>query len=122
MKGGRSIVKVYGMTSDTDESHSWSCREVVNSTGVHARPAAWIVKTARLFQAEVVLSAPDSFIVDGKIIQSENWRSVEATSIMGLLSLNLENGVVVRIRARGPDAEEVLDALEVLFRSRFYEE
>ncbi len=113
------------MTTETDDRTSWLCREVVvfNSLGIHSRPAGLIVKTARRFEAEVVLSTPECLMVDGKIIQGDTWRSANARSIMALLLLNIETkGVIVRMRARGPDAEEALDAFEELFRVGFYED
>lgn len=81
--------------------------EVVNSHGIHARPAAEIVKLAAKFACNIVLSR-DGMEVNGK-------------SIMGVMMLAAECGSVVTIKADGADAEAALEALAVLIASRFGE-
>lgn len=79
-----------------------------NQWGIHARPAALVVKTCSRFQSDVELE------VDG-------YR-VPAKSIMGLLSAELYKGKEFIARATGPDAEQALDALERLVELKFFEE
>ncbi len=87
-----------------------ACREtkVRNRFGIHARPAALIVKTASGFQAEVYL-------------EKDSVR-VSAKSIMGLLTLEGHPGSVFRVLASGADAAEAVAAVTELFEKNFYEE
>lgn len=81
--------------------------EVVNANGIHARPAAEIVKCAGKFRAHITL-ARDGMEVNGK-------------SIMGVMMLAAECGATVTIKADGDDAAAALDALAALIASRFGE-
>ncbi len=79
-----------------------------NRYGIHARPAALFVRTANAFVCDVEVEK-DGQVVSGK-------------SIMGLLTLEGSEGTVLRIRAKGPDAREAIEALSELFEKKFYEE
>lgn len=81
--------------------------EIVNRAGMHARPAAELVKLAGRFQAEIRLEK-DGLEVNGK-------------SIMGVLMLAAEQGSSLRISARGDDAENAVSALSALVESGFDE-
>ena len=81
--------------------------EVVNANGIHARPAAEIVKVAAKFGAHITLAV--------------NGLEVNGKSIMGVMMLAAECGSSVRITADGVDAEQALEALAVLIASRFGE-
>lgn len=81
--------------------------EVVNANGIHARPAAEIVKVAGKFRSNIII-ARDGMEVNGK-------------SIMGVMMLAAECGATVTIKADGDDASEALDALATLIASRFGE-
>jgi phosphocarrier protein len=70
---------------------------IVNPLGLHARPAAQIVRTANDFASEIRLEK-DGMEVNGK-------------SIMGVMMLAAECGSTIRIRAAGADADAALDAL-----------
>jgi phosphocarrier protein len=80
---------------------------VVNAHGIHARPAAEIVKTAARFTSEIKLEK-DGLEVNGK-------------SIMGVMMLAAECGSVVIIRIDGSDAEAAADALVALIAGKFGE-
>jgi phosphocarrier protein len=80
---------------------------VTNSHGIHARPAAEIVKVAAKFSANITI-ARDDLEVNGK-------------SIMGVMMLAAECGAEVAIRADGADADAALDALAALMASNFGE-
>lgn len=82
--------------------------QVVNSNGIHARPAAEIVKVAGKFKATITIARDDL--------------EVNAKSIMGVMMLAAECGSTVRIRADGDDADGALDALSGLIASRFGEQ
>ncbi len=80
---------------------------IVNQEGLHARPAARIVRLANGFTAEIQL-AKDGLEVNGK-------------SIMGVMMLAAECGSSIMIRADGPDAEQAVQALVELVASGFGE-
>ena len=82
--------------------------QVQNSHGIHARPAAEIVKTAARFAAHITL-VRDDLEVNGK-------------SIMGVMMLAAECGATVIVRAEGDDALAALDALEAVFAGKFGED
>jgi phosphocarrier protein len=81
---------------------------VENSLGLHARPAALLVRTASQFGCEVTIGR-DGHVSDGK-------------SIIAVLMLGAGPGATLSLTARGDDADEALRALEGLFRSKFGEE
>jgi len=80
----------------------------VNEVGIHARPASMIVKCLLQFQSEVFIEK-DSKRVNGK-------------SIMGILMLAASKGSQIRVEADGPDAQEALEAVGELIRSKFDED
>ncbi|MGI9140636.1 MAG: HPr family phosphocarrier protein [Gemmatimonadaceae bacterium] len=81
--------------------------QIVNKLGLHARPAAEIVKTAANFQSNITLTR-DDLEVNGK-------------SIMGVMMLAAEFGSTVILRADGPDEAEAVEALAALVASKFRE-
>ena len=81
--------------------------QIVNKNGLHARPAAEIVKISSRFQSEITL-VKDGMEVNGK-------------SIMGVMMLAAECGASVRLRAEGTDAEQAVDALATLIANKFGE-
>jgi phosphocarrier protein len=81
---------------------------IVNQEGLHARPAARIVRLASTFTAEIELSK-DGMDVNGK-------------SIMGVMMLAAECGSEITIRANGPDAELAVQALAELVATGFGED
>ena len=80
---------------------------VVNSHGIHARPAAEIVKMAARFGASITL-LKDDLDVNGK-------------SIMGVMMLAAECGSTITLRADGEDAALAIDALAGLIAGKFGE-
>ena len=81
--------------------------QIVNRNGLHARPAAEIVKAASKFRSDITITR-DDLEVNGK-------------SIMGVMMLAAEFGSTVMLRASGPDAEQAVDALSKLIADRFGE-
>lgn len=79
-----------------------------NRAGMHARPAALLVKTASSFQSQIFLEK-DSERVNGK-------------SIMGVITLGATYETPLKIIADGPDETQALDAIEKLFQNKFEEE
>ncbi len=82
--------------------------KILNKFGIHARPAALFVKTVSQFQSEVTVDK-EGMIASGK-------------SIMGLLTLEGYQGSILKVTATGPDAEEVLKAVQELIDKKFYED
>lgn len=80
---------------------------IVNPAGIHTRPAAEIVKIASKYKSKVFLE------VDGY--------TVNAKSIIGVMTLTGEPGTKVRIIADGDDEVEVLENLKELFEVGFNE-
>jgi phosphocarrier protein len=80
---------------------------IENKNGLHARPAAEIVKCAAKFRSEITI-VKDDLDVNGK-------------SIMGVMMLAAEHGSSITLRAEGPDADQALDALAQLVHNRFGE-
>ncbi len=81
--------------------------QIVNKHGLHARPAAEMVKAASKYKSDITISRED-LEVNGK-------------SIMGVMMLAAEFGATITLRATGPDAEDAIAALSVLVASRFGE-
>ena len=80
---------------------------VSNKMGIHARPAAMIVRVANRYSAEVTVEK-DGEQVNGK-------------SIMGLMMLAAGNGSKLRLSASGKDAEAMLKEMSALFERKFEE-
>lgn len=81
--------------------------QIVNRNGLHARPAAEVVKTAAKFKSEITM-VRDDLEVNGK-------------SIMGVMMLAAEFGATLTIRAHGPDAQQAVDAIAELIAQKFGE-
>lgn len=77
--------------------------ELVNESGLHARPAAEFVKTAAKHEASVRVNG------------------VDAKSLLAIMALALPKGATVTIEATGADAQDAVDALTALVRSGFGE-
>jgi phosphocarrier protein HPr len=80
---------------------------VQNKLGIHARPAAMIVRITNKFKSEVFVEK-DEEQVNGK-------------SIMGLMMLAAGKGSKVKFLATGEDAQQMLAELEQLFARKFDE-
>ncbi|MBC5995881.1 HPr family phosphocarrier protein [Romboutsia ilealis] len=80
---------------------------IKNASGLHARPAGMFVKKAAEFKATVEV------IAKGK--------TVNAKSIMGIMSLGLAKGDELTISAKGEDEETAVNTLVELIESGFGE-
>jgi len=80
---------------------------IVNPLGLHARPAAQLVKLAASFSSQIEIVKDD--------------HPVNAKSIMGVMMLSAEYGASVTIRATGSDEIQAVDALASLFAEGFGE-
>jgi phosphocarrier protein len=75
--------------------------------GIHARPAAMIVRIANKYTAEVTVEKDDE--------------QVNGKSIMGLMMLAAGNGSSLKFTADGSDAEKMLEEMTSLFDRKFEE-
>ena len=82
--------------------------EIRNQYGIHARPAAMLVKAASRFNCDITVEK-DGLSVSGK-------------SIMGLMTLEASRGSKLRVMAEGEDHAEALDHLQDLFDRKFDED
>ncbi|WP_319583171.1 HPr family phosphocarrier protein [uncultured Pseudodesulfovibrio sp.] len=91
----------------TDEAPEYLSRKVIVSSenGLHARPAGRLAQEAQTFDSEISLVVGD--------------QSVDAKSILDILTLAAGPGHMVELRAQGADAEAALDRLEALFLNKF---
>ena len=80
---------------------------IVNREGLHARPAAQVVKLASRFGCDIEIGK------DGLM--------VNAKSIMGVMMLAAEHGSEVQLRCRGERATEAIELLASLISSGFEE-
>jgi phosphocarrier protein len=80
---------------------------IVNSKGLHARAAAQFVLTVEKFDAHVSVTRGQD--------------SVDGASILDLLMLNAAPGTSITVTAAGPEAAEVMAAIEALVAGRFGE-
>ncbi len=81
--------------------------QIVNQLGLHARPAAQIVKTASAFKSDIEI-VKDGMAVNGK-------------SIMGVMMLAAECGSMIMFRANGEDEAAAVEALAALVGRGFGE-
>ena len=81
--------------------------QILNKNGLHARPAAEIVKLAAKYRSEITISR-DGTEVNGK-------------SIMGVMMVAAECGASIVLRADGEDAEQAIDAIATLIANKFGE-
>ena len=81
---------------------------VQNKMGLHARPAATLVKGLQKFESQILLRKDDQE-VDGK-------------SIMGILTLTAECGSKLTVLVDGPDESDVMKNVEDFFANQIHEE
>lgn len=82
--------------------------KILNQLGIHARPAALIVKTSSRFMSDISIE--------------KDGNTVSAKSIMGLMTLEASCGSKLAVTIEGEDAEEAMDVLRSLFESKFDED
>ena len=80
-------------------------RETVvnNKVGLFARPATFFIQKANEFKCSIWVEKDD--------------RRVNAKSLLGVLSMGIEDGTTISLIADGVDEAEALDALEKLVSS-----
>ena len=81
---------------------------VPNKLGIHARPAAMIVRAAVEFDSEIWVESPAD--------------KVNAKSIMGVMTLAASGGTAVTVSANGDDESEAVKAVADVISRGFGEE
>ena len=82
--------------------------EVTNQMGVHARPAAMIVRIANNYSGEIWVEK-DGERVNGK-------------SIMGIMMLAAAKGTELKFEVSGAESENLKKEMTQLFASKFQDE
>ena len=78
-----------------------------NKLGLHARPSALLSNTANLYASSVTLSC--------------GARSVDAKSILGLMTMAMPCGTQITVMTEGRDEKEAMRHIVELFEERFGE-
>jgi len=81
---------------------------IIHEVGLHARPAALLIKTADQYEAVITLKYAG--------------RVANAKSILGVLGLGANQGAEIIMEADGEDAEKALAAIQTLIENNFGEE
>lgn len=81
---------------------------IANKAGIHARPASIMVQTATKFKSKIKLAA--------------KGKTIDAKSILMIMSMGLVKGTEVTISAEGEDAAAAVKAIQELVESKFGEE
>lgn len=81
---------------------------VLNRAGIHARPAALIAQTANKFSSEITIEKDSA--------------SVNAKSIMGVITMAAGYNTQLVLRAEGSDEKEAVEAIVQLFETKFEED
>ena len=76
-------------------------------TDMEARPVALLVQVASQFESNIYVEVED--------------KKVNAKSIMGMMTLGLDNGEEVTVTANGKDESEAMDGVEKYLSSHFAE-
>ena len=80
---------------------------IINRLGLHARPAALVVKLANSFPCDIVLS--------------KTGQQANAKNIMEVLMLAATQGTQLEISAQGEKEDDALTALLALINNKFNE-
>lgn len=80
---------------------------VQNQVGLHARPATFFIQKANEFKSSIWVEKDE--------------RRVNAKSLLGVLSLGIVGGTVIKIIADGSDEESSVESLVKLVESGFAE-
>jgi phosphocarrier protein HPr len=82
--------------------------KVENQYGIHARPAALLVKAAGKYQCDIFIE--------------KDGNKVSCKSIMGLMTIEGYPGSMMQVTASGSDAHMAMEEIEELFVNKFYED
>ena len=80
---------------------------IKNSVGLHARPATFFIQKANSYNSSIWVEKDD--------------RSVNAKSLLGVLSLGIVNGMTITLVADGADEADAIAGLKELIENGFNE-
>ncbi|MBR4292063.1 MAG: HPr family phosphocarrier protein [Clostridia bacterium] len=80
---------------------------IVNSVGLHARPATFFIQKANSYKSSIWVEKED--------------RRVNAKSLLGVLSLGIVKGMEITLIADGADEADALEGLVALVNTGFNE-
>lgn len=80
---------------------------ITNSVGLHARPATFFIQKANSYKSSIWVEKDD--------------RSVNAKSLLGVLSLGIVSGMTITLVADGADEEDAINGLKELIEKGFNE-
>ncbi len=81
--------------------------KIINSVGLHARPATFFIQKAQSYNSSVWVEKDD--------------RRINAKSLLGILALGISQGMTISLIADGPDEAEAIDGLAELINTGFAE-
>ncbi|MDR3324482.1 MAG: HPr family phosphocarrier protein [Spirochaetaceae bacterium] len=81
---------------------------VVNRSGLHARPSSVLVEKTKDFKSSIYFQCGSN--------------TINAKSILGIITLGAAYGNEIKIIAEGEDEEAAVEALAHVFESKFQEE
>lgn len=82
--------------------------KILNSVGIHARPATVFVKTCKKFKSKITIC--------------KNGECRNAKKILQVLDLDVVYGDEIKLIIEGEDAEEAMKTLSELINNKFGEE
>jgi phosphocarrier protein HPr len=82
--------------------------KVMNEYGIHARPAALLVKAAGKYECDIFME--------------KDGNKVSCKSIMGLMTIEGFPGSTMIVTTSGADAQEAMNEIEELFVNKFGED
>jgi phosphocarrier protein len=82
--------------------------KVLNEYGIHARPAALLVKAAGKYECDIFIE--------------KDGNKVSCKSIMGLMTIEGYPGSTMQVTTSGSDAPQAMAEIEELFVNKFYED
>lgn len=95
------------MTEDANKPSVEKTFTIKNPLGLHARPAALFVQTANRFRSEISVK--------------KGRQKVNGKSIMGIMTLAVQQGCIITVKAEGADAETAMAELANLIENNFGE-
>jgi len=81
---------------------------LINSVGLHARPAAFFVKTAQEYTSDIIIEC--------------NNKSADGKSLLDILTLGAVKGTTIKIITNGIDEDESIKKLVAIIEAGLGEE
>jgi len=73
---------------------------IIDDAGLHARPSTALVSAVTPFQSEVLLEYKE--------------KQINLKSIMGVMSLGIPKGAIIKVIAKGDDSEQAIASLDTV--------